>query len=630
MTNQPRHLRCSRRTFLRTASSFALMPATCFPELAEAASPAAGKTNEAQADPAQPASPQWMKDLVIYEVATKGFTSPNGPASGTFGSLRMKLPYLHELGISGVWLSGYSVCDSHHFYNIWTQYAVIDPDKLDPSLGAPDEFKDLIETAHRLGIKIFLDVITHGLMKDSPVVIAHPAWFRGESWGMADFDWDAGHTDLDDWWVKIYSGYVTGYGIDGYRLDVGIYRPDLWERIRRNAAAAGHPIVIWEEGNAVIRGVTDFTQRENLISTDQTRDDAIDATLADDLPAFYDRKFGRSGNYEVRIDYVDSTILKGNTRGDGPLRVRLAGLSADHVGRRWGEDAPRPDGLPDVRLTVENVSRKPIANISVRNESGEEWQLRYGRLLYVDAPASLNALVVGPTVNIYIATISWGGSIQLSCHDNGWQGFPLDKNPYVAQGSRSLFGYSFLFTPMIPIFFSGEEFDATFHPLPDLSPNLYGGNDAGKGRWLYGAELDWNELKESRHKHMFEDVQRMISIRRQNAAVLAMTPGGKEPKLRAVKHASNTNVPVPYLRWGDRSAILVAANRNRDQEAVIRMTLDLAGTGLDGQERYTVTDLWAGSGAKRCTASELKTFACTVKRDGTRGGGLAVFRIEPA
>ena len=66
------------------------------------------------------------------------------------------------------------------------------------------------------------------------------------------------------------------------------------------------------------------------------------------------------------------------------------------------------------------------------------------------------------TVDIYIATLAWGSSIQLSCHDNGWTGFPLDKSPYVAQGSRALFGYSFLFSPMIPIFFSGEEFDATF------------------------------------------------------------------------------------------------------------------------------------------------------------------------
>ena len=183
---------------------------------------------------------------------------------------------------------------------------------------------------------------------------------------------------------------------------------------------------------------------------------------------------------------------------------------------------------------------------------------------------------------------------------------------------------------MIPVFFAGEEFDANFHPLPGLSPHLYGGKEPGKGRWLCGAMLDWNELKEPRHKDMFLDVQKMISIRKQNSAVLAMTPGGTEPKLRAVAHESDTKVSVPYLRWDDHSAILIAANRNREQDAAIKMTIDLTGTGIQGHQRYAVADLWSTGDTKTCTAEELKTYQCTIKRDGIRGGGLAVFRIEPA
>jgi hypothetical protein len=629
MTNTRRYFAPSRRTFLGTASCFSLMQAISFSAVMNAAR-GAEETHELQVDPAQPAAPEWIKELIIYEVATKGFTSPHGPGSGTFASLQSRLSYLHQLGITGIWLTGYSLCDPHHFYNIWTQYAVIEPDRFDPGLGTAQEFKDLVDTAHRLGIKVFLDVITHGLMKKSPIVSKHPGWFRGGSWGMADFDWSGGHTDLDEWWIKIYSDYVTVYGVDGYRLDVSIYRPDLWERIRRNAAAAGHPIVIWEEGNSAIHGVTDFAQRDNLISTDTTRDNSINELLANDLPAFYYRKFGRSGAYKVRIEYEDSSSLNGSTRGDGPLGVRLIGLSADRVGARWGEESPQPDGLPDVQLRLENVLRKPIANIIVRSETGEQWQLRGGRLLYVDAPASLGALVVGPAVDIYIATLSWGGSVQLSCHDNGWEGFPRNMNPFVAKGSRSLFGYSFLLSPMIPIFFSGEEFDAAFHPLPDLSPNLYGGQDPGKGRWLYGAMLDWNELKQPNHEDMFKDVQRMISIRKENPKVLAITPAGQEPKLRAVEHTGSMKVPVPYLRWENRSAILVAANRNREQDAMIKVRVNLEGTGIESHERYAVVDLWSGSGTKIYTASELNSFGCTVKRDGTRGGGLSIFRIEPA
>src|ERR1700761_8429327 len=47
-------------------------------------------------------SPDWVKDLVIYEVATKAFTSPNGPESGTFGSLQARLSYLQDLGVTAI------------------------------------------------------------------------------------------------------------------------------------------------------------------------------------------------------------------------------------------------------------------------------------------------------------------------------------------------------------------------------------------------------------------------------------------------------------------------------------------------------------------------------------------------
>ena len=620
----------SRRSFLKTGTLLALKPAMPLALLPAAlAHQPAGMALPLPQDRSQPASPDWMKDLIIYEVATKGFTSPRGAESGTFNSLRSRLAYLQDLGITGIWLTGYSLCDPHHFYNIWTQYAVKEPDKFDPTLGTAEEFKQLIHEAHQRGIRVFLDVITHGLMKDSPIIKPHPAWFRGGSWGMTDFDWTGGHTDLDDWWVKIYSDFVTVYGVDGYRLDVNIYRPDLWERIRRNAAAAGHPIVIWEESNAVIPGVTDFTQGENGIATHNRG--VLNEVLVKDLPGFYDRKFGRSGFYEVQIQFEDGAGAKGSTNGNGQLGVHLAGLSADHVSRRRGDT--QPDGLPDVRITLENVQQKPIANISVRNDMGEEWQLRAdgweSRPLFVDAPESHGSLLVGSSVDIYIATLAWGSSIQLSCHDNGWTGFPLDKNPYVAQGSRSLFGYSFLFSPMIPIFFSGEEFDATFHALPELSPNLYGDKEAGKGRWLYGAMLDWNEINEPGHRDMLADVKKMMAIRKQYAEILAMCPGGIAPNLKTVQYEANIEAPVPYLRWNNHTAILIAANRNRDKDASLKLKIDLAGIGLSGRGSYTVIDLWSKADPVHLTEAELEDFRFVVKRDGIGDGGLAVFKIQP-
>jgi len=606
----------SRRNFLKTGAGAAANLL--------AASPGLGKTSpedEPPAHPVQPSSPAWVRDLVIYEIATKGFTSPHGPETGTFNGLKTKLAYLQELGITGIWLTGHSLADPHFFYNVWTQYANIEPQKIDPSLGTPEEFKALIAGAHQHGIRVFLDVHVHGILNFSPLIKEHPSWFRGGSWHMTDFDWAGGHPDLDDWWVNVWTNYVTEFGVDGFRLDFRIIRPDLWERIRRNAAAAGHEIVMFEEDDAVIPGVTDFTQHDHPMRIPPPG--SLNPHLLEDVPGFYDRIFGRKGYYKVEIHYADDgSRFSGDTNGKGPLRVGLKGLTADKICRRIND--VHADGIPDIQLTIENVDSKHIEDIIVSDDMGATWHLRWGkndRLLTLEGTP--------PTIQVYVATLSHGWPcMMLSCHDEGWEGFPADASPYVAQGSRAMFGYSCLFTPMIPIFFAGEEFDATFRPIPWLSPHLWGGGELGMGKWLYGTMLDWDELQHPEHADMFQDVKKMIAARQRVATLLGLPAAEKEPPLMAVPHQSNLTVPVPYIRWNERAAILVAANRNMSNDAHLTLKVPLNEIGWAGRGRYKVSTLWPAAESKTCTERELENFTCTVKRDKTREGGLRVVKIE--
>ncbi len=618
-----------RRDFLKTAVSgcagLMAAPLSASAEAMPRALPEA--TTSSTADPP---SPSWTKDLIIYECGTtKGFTSPNGPGSGTFESMTAKLPYLQELGITGIWMDPASLQDSHgFFYNSWDRYQVIEPDKFDPSLGTEEQYRTLIDEAHRRGIKILPDVKTHGVMGYSPLVKEHPNWFRGSHWRMTDYDWYGGHTDLDDWWVKVWTDYVTKYHVDGFRLDVDLFRPDLWKRIRQNAATAGHPIIIFEEENSAIPGVTDFCQRDSYLLDDTG---VLNEVMAQDMPGFYNRRFGKVGHYRVMITYADDgSRVEGSTDGQGPLRVHLDGLTADKTSRRrhdrsWYEQAI-PDGIPDVQLTVENVASKPIENILVHDDMFGLWQLH----ILGDGSPLLAVEGKPPTLELYLATLGYGWpEIALSCHDQGWEGFPLDKSPYTAQGSRSLFGYSCLFAPGIPIFFSGEEFNATFRPLPWLSPYQYGGKDPGKGTWLYGCMLNWDELNEPEHRAMFEDVKKMIAIRKREAGVLYVPPEKEVPNLMAVPFQADIKVPKPYIRWHERSAIMVAANRDTAHDANLQLQIPLQKIGMAGQASYRVTDLWLGEETKAYHEKELAAFTCTVRRDKTPGGGLRVFKIEP-
>ena len=614
----------SRRGFLKAGVTAGLAIASG----GNAAANQPGAPSSSRGYIVQPPSPAWAQYLIIYEIATKGFTSPNGPESGTFNSTKARLPYLAELGINGVWLTGHSLGDDHFFYNIWTQYANVNPAKIDPSLGTSEEFKALIAEAHRCGIRIFLDVHTHGILSYSPLIKEHPHWFRGGEWHMTDYNWEGGRTDLDDWWVKVWTNYVTEYGVDGFRLDFRIFRPDLWERIRQNAARAGHEIVLFEEDDAVIPGVTDFTQHDHIMRTNNHVPDSLNTAFVHNVASFYDRDFGKTGHYHVVIHFDDDgSRVEGSTDGQGPLRVRLDGLvGADKCGRRTNDF--HADGIPDIRLTVENVASKPIENIFVEDDVGRRWQMTYQKY-----PGLTRLLVMEgkpPTIEIYLATMAPGWPlVQLSCHDEGWEGYPEDKSPYVAQGSRSVFGYSFLFLPMIPVFFAGEEFDANYRPIPWLSPHLWGGGKLGTGRWLYGNMLDWEELKKPKHAAMFEDVKKMIAVRKQEAGILALRPESQRPNLMAVPCEHDIPAPVPYIRWNHRAAIMVAGNLDTNRDAHLKLQVPLQTIGLEEHASYKVTRLWPEGESRSYTEKDLASFPCTVRRDKTPCGGLLVLKIQP-
>ena len=199
-------------------------------------------------------APHWTRDLIIYEINPYAFTSPNGAGdgsgSGNFKSLEAKLPYLEELGINGIWLAGY--CNAtNHFCGIKSVYACIRPDEFDPDLGTGEEFKSMIDEAHRRGIKVFLDVITHGVLNESPLILEHPDWFKGESWRMKDFDYD--NKEFREWWTDVWVNYSLKYGVDGYRLDGpnGFESSSkvlgIWDEIFNQCLAQGDTILIWPE-----------------------------------------------------------------------------------------------------------------------------------------------------------------------------------------------------------------------------------------------------------------------------------------------------------------------------------------------------------------------------------------------
>lgn len=72
---------------------------------------------------------------------------------GNIQGIISKLSYLHDLGISGIYLTPIFDSPSNHKYN------TTDYEKIDPDFGTDESFKELVEQAHSLGIKVMIDAV---------------------------------------------------------------------------------------------------------------------------------------------------------------------------------------------------------------------------------------------------------------------------------------------------------------------------------------------------------------------------------------------------------------------------------------------------------------------------------------
>jgi hypothetical protein len=173
---------------------------------------------------------------------------------------------------------------------------------------------------------------------------------------------------------------------------------------------------------------------------------------------------------------------------------------------------------------------------------------------------------------------------------------------------------------------SGEEFDAGFIPNPKLTPDLYGKETPGQGKWLYGAIIDWNQPNQKEHRDMLDDVKKMIAIRHQENDVFHAYMNNDLPDIFSLEYHSSDLLPVPFAIQNDKKIIIVAGN-NTGRDANCVLNLSLKETGLMSEKSYKVTDLW-NKKTSLMKGKELENLPIHIRRDKTPGGGIAVLKIE--
>lgn len=207
-------------------------------------------------------TPSWVNDTVWYQIFPDRFCNGTpeqnmpdikpwrtGPVTneerfgGNLSGMIQKLPYLQDLGITGIYLNPIFEADSNH------KYDTKDYQKIDPAFGDEALFHSFVEKAHEKGIRVMLDgVFNHCGSQFAPwldVLEKGPeseyySWFMINEWPFDQGKYDTRdgsfysfafysampklNTNNDDviaYIADVCSYWVKEHDVDGIRFDVG-------------------------------------------------------------------------------------------------------------------------------------------------------------------------------------------------------------------------------------------------------------------------------------------------------------------------------------------------------------------------------------------------------------------------
>ncbi len=97
---------------------------------------------------------KWWKEAFGYQIYIRSFYDANNDGIGDLQGITEKLPYLSYLGVNLIWICPFykSPMDDNG-YDVMDFYAV------DKTYGTLEDFKVLVEEAHKRGIRVIIDLI---------------------------------------------------------------------------------------------------------------------------------------------------------------------------------------------------------------------------------------------------------------------------------------------------------------------------------------------------------------------------------------------------------------------------------------------------------------------------------------
>ncbi len=97
-----------------------------------------------------------------YEIFVYSFKDSDGDGYGDLQGVIEELEYIRDLGYTGIWLMPICASPSYHKYDVTDYYSV------DELYGTVNDFAELVEAAHALGINIVVDLVVNHTSDEHP------------------------------------------------------------------------------------------------------------------------------------------------------------------------------------------------------------------------------------------------------------------------------------------------------------------------------------------------------------------------------------------------------------------------------------------------------------------------------
>ena len=264
-----------------------------------------------------------LRGKVLYSVFVR-----NHSEQGDFNGVRKDLPRIKHLGADIIWLMPiHPIGAACRKGTEGSPYAIRDYRAVNPAYGTEEDLRSLTEEAHRLGMRVIIDVVYNHTSPDSVLAKEHPEWFWHRpdgSPGNRVGDWtdiidlDYSHRELWDYQAETLCRWAGI--VDGFRCDVASLVPLAFWQYAREKVDKVRPDCLWLAESVETSFVRDMRAAGCSCLSDSEIFRAFDISYEyDSYPLFLDYLEGKC----TLQDYADRLNLQESIYPENYVKLRF-------------------------------------------------------------------------------------------------------------------------------------------------------------------------------------------------------------------------------------------------------------------------------------------------------------------